>query len=116
LWNPEQDGYHFGHGDYDIAKKSASNLDRSGEAVDAHLTYLKVVANDLVKETWDAIENVAAALLEKGTLDWDQVQERILDSKGITLLSSGKLKIGEVKRRRMLPPAGTGEYTAPEQE
>ncbi|MGC2225258.1 MAG: hypothetical protein WA624_24285 [Methylocella sp.] len=54
-WSPEQGGYHFGHGDYDIAKISASNLNGSGEAVDAHLTYLKVVANDL----WDQLRETA---------------------------------------------------------
>ena len=35
----------------------------------AHLNYLEVVAKDLVERNWDAIEKVAAALLEKETLD-----------------------------------------------
>ena len=75
---------------------------------------MEVAANDLVKGNWDAIEKVATALLEKETLDWDQLCETIWDSEGHTLLSlSGKLEIGEAKRRRMLPPAGTGENIVP---
>jgi hypothetical protein len=67
--------------------------------------------------TWDAIEKVAGALLEKETLDWDRLSETIWDSEGLTPLSlPRKLEIGEAKRRRMLPPAGTGENIAPERE
>src|ERR1700724_948589 len=43
----------------------------------------------------------------------EQLCETILDSEGLTPLSlSGKLEIGEAKRRRMLSPAGTGENIA----
>jgi Helicase conserved C-terminal domain len=70
-WSPEQ-GHHLGRGDYDIAKKLVFKLNwGSREIVSAHLNYLEVSANALVKGTWDAIEKVAAALLEKGTLGLD---------------------------------------------
>ena len=111
-WSPKQ-GHHFGRGDYDIANNLASSLNGSRETVSAHLNYLETATNALVKRYWDAIEKVAVALLEKGTLDWDQLCETILDSEGLTPMSlSGKLEIGEAKRRRMLPPAGTGENIA----
>ncbi|MGH8865564.1 MAG: hypothetical protein ACREVZ_13100 [Burkholderiales bacterium] len=68
-WSPEQ-GHHFGLGDYDIANKSVFKLNwGSRETVSAHLNYLEVAANALVKGKWDAVEKVAAALREKGTLD-----------------------------------------------
>jgi hypothetical protein len=82
-WSPEQGGHHFGRGDYDIANDSVSKLNGGSQKTEsAHLKYLKVVANDLVKGNWDAIEKVAAALLEKGTLDWDQLRETVRDSAG----------------------------------
>jgi hypothetical protein len=74
-WDPEQGGYHSGRGDYDIVDKLIVIL--SPETVSVHLNYLEIATSALVKRLWEDIEKVAAALLEKGTLDWDRLRETI---------------------------------------
>ena len=81
-WDPEQGGYHDGRGDCEIANNLASSLNFSEETVRAHLKYLKVVANALVKETRDTIEKVAAALLEKGRSTGISSARRYYTAKG----------------------------------
>jgi hypothetical protein len=80
LWSPEQGGYHFGRGDYDIVNNLIVTLGPQA-MVSVHRQYLETITNFLVERFWDAIEKVATALLEKGTLDWDQLCETILTSK-----------------------------------
>lgn len=75
-WSLQRDGHHFGRGDYDRINNLLFALGLS-ETVSAHLNYLQVDARARVKGYWSAIEKVAAALLEKGTLDRDQLYEAI---------------------------------------
>ena len=81
LWNPEQGGHHFGRGDYDIANDLVSKLNGFPAATEsAHRIFLEVAAKDLVERHWGVIEKVAAALLEKETLDETQLCETMRDN------------------------------------
>lgn len=71
-------GVHWGRGDYDIASDIVFRLNGSSKAAALHLKYLEKHAGLLVEQYWADIEKVAAALLEKETLDQDQLGALLL--------------------------------------
>ena len=58
-----------GHDDYDRALDIAIFVNGSPEAAEAYLNWLAVVARDEIDGSWDSVETVAEALIERRTLD-----------------------------------------------
>lgn len=81
-YDASAEGQYEGRGDFDIASDLAFHLNGSARSAEAYLGWLTVVAEDLVKADWGAIERVAAALSREETLDWNRLMEVILGARG----------------------------------
>lgn len=58
-----------GEADRDLAADLALRINGSGEAATAFLRWLDLRTADVIESAWDSVESLAAALLERRTLD-----------------------------------------------
>ncbi len=76
-FNPRSVRSHHGAGDRELVADYALRCVGSAEQAQLLAHLWRVQARDLVKTRWDAVQHVAAALLEQQTLDADQVRRLV---------------------------------------
>lgn len=59
--------------DFETASDLAVRLCGSARSATAYLAWLQVVADDIIETRWAAVERVAGALLERGTLSGSEI-------------------------------------------
>jgi ATP-dependent Zn protease len=67
--------------DYRLAVDIAMSACGSDDQVNAYLRYLSICARDLVDAFWPAVEAIALALLERETLNHDEICGAIMSAK-----------------------------------
>jgi ATP-dependent Zn protease len=79
-YNPRSWRSHHGASDLKRAKYLARAINKSDDAKNAYLRWLKVVARDEVAASWPLIERVAGALIARDTLTAAEIAEILYDA------------------------------------